>query len=185
MLSSTPSDEARTRRAVLAYLSKHLQPLFPTRVLSAELPGWVAGLPTAALVESLQATPAATADALAAALVGGPAADPADELTFLAAVEYPRLPLARRLRLANFARTVRDLAISGDGTAKAGDLYAAGFSAGEAHELMPRASHLLRLLANGTKPAERLPEADTTPAARLAAYGARAFAAAAPHLAAG
>lgn len=176
-MHSTHTDTAaRDRAALIGYIADKLQPLDRTRALRQDMPAWLGGLPTGQIIACLHQDPAATADALAARLVGdAPASHDAatDALLELAEVEFPRMAHRDRLRLAGFAATLRRLAIDGDGTVKAGDLYAEDYSAGEAYRLKPYAHRLLALLG-GTAQRGRLPNDETTPTARLASLGARA-----------
>lgn len=177
---STSQNPDRDRNKLIGYIAGKLQPLYCERPVSRDLCGWLAPLSTAQLIASLEQDAAATADALAVRLVGGTSSDVEDELLFLAELEYPRMPHARHRQLAGFAATVRRIATDGDGTAKAGDLYAEGYSSAVAADLMPRAKHLIAMLGGTAARRGRLPEDHTTPAARLAAAGARAAGQAVP-----
>ena len=174
MLAPSNHEDRETRAALIGHMAEKLQPIFVSHNLSQTLSGWLAKLPNSTLAKALHQDANATADALALSLVGGDADDIDAELTVLAETEFPRHTVARRREIVNFAITMRRVAIDGDGTAKAADLYAEDYTSRKVAELTGPAQYLLALLGGTARRRKRLPEDHTTPAARLAAAGARA-----------
>ncbi|HVL72779.1 MAG TPA: hypothetical protein VM434_12970 [Beijerinckiaceae bacterium] len=165
-----PEDPAAIRASLIAHLERRLRPAILADTV--DLARLLAPLPTRRLVECLRADPAATADALAAALLPG---DPDESLGFLARTEYPDLPALTQRRLAALARTMRRHVVEREAATEDG-LVAEGYTRKEVRALGPRAAHLLAVLDGKVAPVASLPDEALSPGERLCAAGARALA---------
>lgn len=173
-----PDDPAAIRRALIEQAAQSLRAL-PQAPSATELRAWIAPVSTLRLVACLGRTPNDTASRLADALsVALAAMSPREGIAALAASEFPELDPHALGRLIRFAEAVRDLAIEGDGAVTAADLFHRGFGSAEAAGLMPRATHLIGVLAGTAAPREGH-AASGAPIDALRAAGLRATALAA------